>query len=74
MPIVRAQPVVDVENIVIILVVIPVVVHRLARLREDAAWVVRRLILELRIANVVGIDDVRGKLLQRLQVRETGDT
>jgi hypothetical protein len=34
------QPVVDVEDIVVVLVVIAVVVRGLARLREDAPWVV----------------------------------
>ena len=60
------QPVIDVEDVIIVLVVKAVVVHRLARLREDTAWVVRRLILELRIADVVGIDEIGGQLLQRL--------
>ena len=37
--------------------------HRLARLGEHAPGVVRRLILELRVADVVRLDEVRGQLL-----------
>lgn len=56
--IILSQPVVDIENIVVILIVIAFVVHRLARLGEDAPRVVRRLILELGVADMVCLDNV----------------
>jgi hypothetical protein len=62
-----SQPVIDIEDIVVVLVVVPFVVRRLARLREYPPWVVCRLILELGIAYAVGIGDVSGELTQRLQ-------
>ena len=61
------QPIVDVENIVIVLIVISFVVGRLARLCEYSSWVMRRFILELRVTYAVGIDDMCSQLTQGLR-------
>ena len=66
MTLVRTEPIIDVEDVVVVVVVVPLVVHRLARLRQHPARIVRRLILELRVADVVRIDERRRELLQRL--------
>ena len=72
MSIVSSQPVVDVEDVIIVLIVVRIVVHWLARLRQDAAGIVRRFILELRVTDVVRIDEVRGQLLQWLDRKRDG--
>ena len=64
--IILSQPVVDIENIVIILIVIAFVMRRLTRLREDSAWVARGFITEQRIANVIRVGDVCRELSQWL--------
>ena len=64
--IILSQPVVDVEDIIVVLIVIALVVHRFAWLGEHAPRIVRRFILELGIADVVRLDDVRRELFQRL--------
>ncbi len=56
------QPIIDIEDIVVVLVVISFVVRRLARFCEYPPWVMRRFILELWIAYAVGIGDVGGQL------------
>jgi hypothetical protein len=61
------EPVVNVENVVIVLVVISVVVGGLARLCEYAAGVVGRLVSELGVADVVRIEQVSRQLPQGLQ-------
>lgn len=61
------QPIIDIKDVVIVLVVITFVVRRFARFREYPPWVMRRFILELGIAYAVGIGDVGGQLTQRLQ-------
>ena len=61
------QPIIDIKDVVIILIVITFVVRRLARFCENPPWVMRRLILELGVAYAVGIGDVGGQLTQRLR-------
>jgi hypothetical protein len=61
------QPIIDIEDIVIVLVVISFVVRRFARFCEYSPWVMRRFILELWVAYAVGIGDVGGQLAQGLQ-------
>ena len=60
------QPVIHIEDVVVVLIVVPFVVRRLARLCEHSSWVMSRLILELGIAYAVGIGDVRCQLTQGL--------
>lgn len=57
--------IIDVENIVTVFVVKSIVLDAFAWLREDASWVSRRLVLELRIANTVGGGKLRCQCLQR---------
>lgn len=52
------EPVVDIENVVIVLVVVALVMYGFARLCEDATGVVSRLVAELGIANVVRIEEI----------------
>ena len=66
MTIVCPQPIVDVENVIIILVVIPIIVLRLARFGQHTPGVVRRLVSEGRIADAVGLKYVCGDLSDRL--------
>ena len=61
------QPIIDIEDIVVVLIVISFVVRRFARFCEYPPWVMRRFILELWVANAVGIGDVGGQLTQGLQ-------
>lgn len=67
MSLLSPQPIIDIEDIVVVLVVISFVVRRLARFGEYPPWVMRRFILELGIAYAVGIGDVGGQLAQGLQ-------
>ena len=62
----RAEQIVDIEDVIVILVVVSIIVHWLARLGENASWVASRLIVELRVANVICITNVRRELAERL--------
>ena len=64
---VRAKPVVDVEDIVVIFVVVAVVVRGFARLCQHAAGVERRFVLELWVAYAIRVHDVRCELAKRLR-------
>lgn len=48
-----AETVVDIEDVVVIFIIIPIVVNRLAGFCEDTTRIVSCLISELRIANIV---------------------
>jgi hypothetical protein len=61
------QPIIDIEDVVVVLVVISFVVRRFARFCEYPPRVMRRFILELRVAYAVGIGDMGGQLTQGLQ-------
>jgi hypothetical protein len=61
------QPIVDIEDIVVVLVVISFVMRRFARFCEYPPWVMCRFILELWVAYAVGIGDVSGQLTQGLR-------
>ena len=41
MPIVSAQPIIYIEDIIVVLIVIAFIMRRLTRLSKDAPWVVR---------------------------------
>ena len=70
MPLVRAQPIVDVEDVVVIFVVETFVVGRLAGLGEDPSRIVRGFVSELRIANMIRLEDVGRKLPEGLCARD----
>lgn len=53
--IVSAQPVIDVENVVVIFVIIPVVVRRFTGFCQYSPWVVCRFVSELRIADMIRV-------------------
>ena len=40
MTLVRTEPIIDVEDVVIVLIVVSVVMNRFARLCQDSSWVV----------------------------------
>lgn len=61
------QPIIDIEDVVIVLVVISFVVRWFARFCEYPPWVMRRFVLELWVAYTVGIGNVGGQLTQGLQ-------
>lgn len=61
-----AQPVVDIKDVIVILVVVSVVVDGLAGLGENPSGIVRRFISELGVADMIGLDDVGGELPQGL--------
>ena len=61
-PFLRSQPIIDIKDIIVVLVVEAIVMHRFARLGENASWVMRRFIAELGVADSVGVEDVGGKL------------
>lgn len=64
----RAQPVVDIQDIIVILVVVSVIMRRLARLGEHSPRVRRRLVLELWIRNPICVEDISRELAQRLSI------
>lgn len=66
MSLLRPQPIVHIQDIIIILIIVPVVMRRLARLGEHPPRVRRRFVLELRVRDAVGIDDVRRQLAEGL--------
>lgn len=66
MALLGAQPVVDVENVIIVLVVVAVVMSGLAGLCEDAAGVVSGFVSELGVADVIGFDEIGGQLAEGL--------
>lgn len=62
-----AEDIVDKEDIIPIFVIDSVVMYRLARFRQYSARVVRRLVVELRIAQRVRLRQSRSQAFQRLQ-------
>lgn len=60
--IVSPQPIIDVEDVVIILIIIPVIMCRLAWLGKHAPGVVRRLISKRWVANMERLDNICGQL------------
>ena len=65
--VVSSQPIVDIEDIVVIVIVVPVVVCGLAWLGQHAPGVMRRLVSEGWVTNVEGLDNVRSQLPDRLR-------
>lgn len=61
-----SQPIIDVENIIIILVVVTFVVGGLTRLGEHPPRIVRRFVSELRVTDVIRLEDVGCQLSQWL--------
>lgn len=70
MSLIRPQPVIYIENIVVILIVITLIVSRLAGLCQYAAGIVRRFVFELRITDAIRVRDIEGQLTQRLKSRD----
>lgn len=63
----RAQNIVDVENIVAVLVVVAIVLDPLARLSQNSARVSRRLVFEAGIADAIGGGEVNRQSLEGLR-------
>lgn len=61
-----SQYVIDVENIIAIFIVIPVILHTFARFCQYPTWVSRRLVVEIRIANPVSRGKMAGQRMKRL--------
>ena len=49
----RAQNVIDVQDVVAVLVIVTIILDALARLREYSSWISRRLVLESGVADAV---------------------
>lgn len=62
----RAKNIVDIEDIIAVLIVKAIILHTLARFRQDATGVTCRGILEARVADLVGCGEVCRQSLQRL--------
>lgn len=65
--IIWAQPIVDIKNIIIILVVIPIVVGRFTGFCEHTAGIMGRLVSEVRIADVVCLCNMSRERSQGLE-------
>lgn len=61
-----AEDVVDIQDVVPVLIIRTVIVHRLGRLGEHAPRVVRRLVLERRVTQRVRLRQRRREALERL--------
>ena len=66
MPFVRPQPIIDIEDIIIILVVIPIIVRGLAWLGKHSSGVMRRLVSERGVTDMVRLDNIGRQLPYRL--------
>ena len=60
-----AQPVIDVQDVVAVLIVVAIVIHWLARLCQDPPRIKGQLIDERRIDQMIGVMKVRGHCLER---------
>lgn len=61
------KDVVDVEDIIAVLVIIPIVFATLAGFGQNTSWVPRRLVVETGIADAIGGREVGGKRLKGLE-------
>jgi len=68
-PFVSTQPVVNVEDIIIILIVKPFIMRRFARFGQHSAWVVSGLVSKLRVTNMIRFQNVGRKLPKGLEQR-----
>ena len=66
----RAQPIVNIQNIVIVLVIIAFIVNGFAWLCKNSAWIVSRLVSELWIADVIRVDNVGSQLVEGLWAKK----
>lgn len=64
---IRSQDIVDVENVVAIFVVVPIILRSFARFGEHSARVSRGLILERWIADTISGWELCRESLERLQ-------
>lgn len=63
----RSEDIIDVEDVIAVLVIIPVVLGTLARLGKNPTRVARGLVLEAGVANPVRCRQVNSQSLQGLQ-------
>jgi len=54
MTLLRPQPIVHIQDVIVLLVIVSIVEHSLGRFREDATRVVGDFVPELRVAGRVG--------------------
>ena len=64
---VRAKQVIDVEDIIVVIVVIPIIMGRLARFGQNPPWIAGRFVTELWVTNMVRVRNVRRQLPQWLE-------
>ena len=64
MTVFSTKPVVDIEDVIVVIIVVAIVVGGLARLCKDATGVVCGLVSELGVADAIGVEDVSGKMPQ----------
>ena len=67
-----AQPIIDIKDIVVVLVVITIVMTWFTRFRQNTPRVVRGFVSEPSVARPVRVDDVSGELAERRQIYTTG--
>jgi len=66
-PVISTQPVVNVKNIIIVLIVVAIIMSWFAGLCQNPTWVMRRFVSELRITNTKSIHDMSRQLSNRLR-------
>jgi hypothetical protein len=59
---IRTQPIIDIEDIIIILVIVTLIVRGLARFGQHSTRIMCRFISELRVADVIRFQDIGRKL------------
>jgi hypothetical protein len=56
--ILRTKPIVDIQNVVIVIIIIAVIMYWCAWFSENTTGIVRGLVTELGIADVVGVHEM----------------
>lgn len=60
------QPIIDVQDVVVIIIIVPVVVRRLTRFSKNSPGIMRRFVSKLRVADVIRVQYIGGQLAQGL--------
>ena len=66
----RPKPVIDVEDVIVVLIIITIIVNGLARLGENSSRIMRRFVFKCRVAYMIRIDDVCCQQSQWLLMRK----
>lgn len=63
-----AQPVVDIENVVIVVIIVAFIVSWLTGFCKNAPWIVGAFVSELRVANAIRIEYICSQMLERTKI------